>query len=177
MLIDKSGGGTIPSVQDLVLEVVIRVDQDEESFHLDTDESYTLKVSKNSDIQAFINAPTFLGARHALETLFQLMEFDRDNQVFLMVDSADIADSPFYSHRGLLLDTGHNFIPVPLIKQLLDSLSFSKMNVFHWHISDSQSFPLQLDSYPDLAQYGSLKEDHIYTKDEVLDIVEYARDR
>ena len=54
-----------------------------------------------------------------------------------------------------MLDTARNFIPVLKIKevkaglhegkiqnllpcQLLDSMSYSKLNVFHWHVTDSQ---------------------------------------
>ena len=29
------------------------------------------------------------------------------------------------------------------------------MNVFHWHISDSQSFPLELPSLPEFSRYGA----------------------
>ena len=34
-------------------------------------------------------------------------------------------------------------------------MMYSKMNVLHWHIVDDDSFPLVLDSHPELAQYGS----------------------
>ena len=53
-----------------------------------------------------------------------------------------------------MLDTARNFVPVTKIKeviinfldllikiyfsQLINSLSFGKMNVLHWHITDSQ---------------------------------------
>ena len=65
-----------------------------------------------------------------------------------------IEDAPYFPHRGVMLDTARNFIPVPKILQvkifpifflnsniecqLVDSMSFTKMNVFHWHITDSQ---------------------------------------
>jgi hexosaminidase len=29
------------------------------------------------------------------------------------------------------------------------------MNILHWHITDTESFPLVLESVPELAQYGS----------------------
>lgn len=45
---------------------------------LETDESYTLTVAPKSDgrIGAVIDAETFFGARHGLETLVQLLVFD-----------------------------------------------------------------------------------------------------
>ena len=30
----------------------------------------------------------------------------------------------------------------------------SKLNVLHWHLVDDESFPLELQSHPELAQYG-----------------------
>ena len=61
--------------------------------------------------------------------------------------------------------------------KVIDSLSFSKMNVFHWHITDSQSFPLQLSSLPDFSRYGAYSPDQVYTSQEVKELVTYARDR
>ena len=71
------------------------------------------------------------------------------------VNLFEVEDSPAFPHRGVMLDTARNFIPVLKIKevkaglhegkiqnllpcQLLDSMSYSKLNVFHWHVTDSQ---------------------------------------
>ena len=40
---------------------------------------------------------------------------------------------------------------VPLLKSTIVAMSASKLNTFHWHITDAQSFPLQLHSLPALA--------------------------
>ena len=40
-------------------------------------------------------------------------------------------------------DTARNFMPMETLKQTVDGLMYSKMNVVHLHLSDSQSFPLQ----------------------------------
>ena len=42
-----------------------------------------------------------------------------------------------------------------MLKRLLDSMSYAKMNVLHWHAVDDQSFPLTLDSYPNLQGHGA----------------------
>ena len=47
-------------------------------------------------------------------------------------------------HRGFMLDTARAFYQIQTIEKLLDSMMISKFNVFHWHITDSESFPLEI---------------------------------
>ena len=51
------------------------------------------------------------------------------------------------------------------------------MNVFHWHITDSHSFPLEIKGIPELAEWGSYSKHQIYTQNDIKAIVEYARVR
>jgi hexosaminidase len=39
---------------------------------------------------------------------------------------------------------------------MIDGLMFNKMNVLHWHITDEDSFPLEIDAFPELAKYGKV---------------------
>ena len=70
-----------------------------------------------------------------------------------------------------------DLMPYLLFPKVVDSLSFSKMNVFHWHITDTQSFPLHLPSLPEFSRYGAYSLDKVYTPEQVRDLVTYARDR
>jgi hypothetical protein len=46
------------------------------------------------------------------------------------------------------------------------------MNVLHWHIVDSYSFPYQCPSYPDLALHGSWHPAKaVYSQEDVESIV------
>ena len=54
-----------------------------------------------------------------------------------------------------MLDTSRHFVPVDEILALLDGLYAAKLNVFHWHIVDSPSFPMDSKAYPELAVQGS----------------------
>ncbi|KAI8831008.1 glycoside hydrolase superfamily, partial [Chytriomyces cf. hyalinus JEL632] len=139
------------------------------AFDLDgVDESYSLEVSETG---AVITAATDVGAKYALQTLSQLIT--KDGNVVL----ASIHDSPAYPYRGVMLDTSRNFFTVSDIKRTIDGLAASKLNVFHWHIYDSQSFPIKWDTYPQLDSVkfknadGSLKQ---YTKEDIQDVVAYA---
>lgn len=49
-------------------------------------------------------------------------------------------------------------------------MAMTKLNTFHWHITDSQSFPLVLKSHPDLARLGAYSSDKIYTAEDVADV-------
>lgn len=50
----------------------------------------------------------------------------------------------------------------------------NKMNVFHWHITDSHSFPLVIPSEPELAAKGAYGSEMVYTPDDVKEIVEFG---
>ena len=62
-------------------------------------------------------------------------------------------------------------MPVPVLKELIDGLGQVKLNAFHWHITDSQSFPLVLPREPRLAQYGAYWDGVAYTTDDVEQVV------
>lgn len=49
-----------------------------------------------------------------------------------------------------------------------------KMSQFHWHVVDSQSFPLVIPGFLELSQKGAYSPDMIYSSKDVKDIVEYA---
>lgn len=48
------------------------------------------------------------------------------------------------------------------------------MTTFHWHVVDSQSFPLQIDGYMELSETGAYDNSSVYTSSDVADIVSYA---
>lgn len=53
----------------------------------------------------------------------------------------------------------------------------SKLNVFHWHITDSQSFAMVLNSHPQLAEKGAHSPTRVYYPSDIKEIVEYGRVR
>ena len=60
------------------------------------------------------------------------------------------------------------------ILRTLDAMSLVKLNQFHWHVVDSQSFPLEIPGYEEHAQYGAYGPDMVYTQGDVQNIVSYA---
>lgn len=45
-----------------------------------------------------------------------------------------------------------------------------KLNVFHWHMTDSQSFPLVLKKHPDLVRLGAYSPEKVYTIQDIIDV-------
>ena len=82
---------------------------------LSTDYSYTLDIG-GAAAPVTITANSSFGALCGLETLAQLAHDGRLGRVH-------IVDTPQYPHRGLMLDTGRRFHPVPLVKKFLDGVS------------------------------------------------------
>jgi len=56
----------------------------------------------------------------------------------------------------------------------LDAMSWVKVNMFHWHIVDSQSFPLQIPGFLEISEKGAYSATSVYTPKDVETIVSYA---
>ena len=79
----------------------------------------------------------------------------------------------FLVQRRVTSSASYSF-PVPDLLRTLDAMSWVKINTFHWHITDSQSFPLEVAQYPELAANGAYSTDQTYSEDDVQYVVQYA---
>ncbi len=136
-------------------------------------------MNPTADVPITLSADTQVGFYRALETLAQLIEFDFDlNQYFFsQAVPLQINDSPRFPHRGVLVDSSRHFEPIPTLKGVVDSLSYAKLNVLHWHLVDQQSFPFDSPTYPLLSKSGSYSPAERYTPNDIADLVDYARKR
>ncbi|KAI8063895.1 glycoside hydrolase superfamily [Gongronella butleri] len=141
----------------------------------DVDESYDLTVPAKGG-QAVLNAKTWVGALRGLETFSQLVTAT-GNKGALVAHTAKIHDKPVYTHRGILLDTSRNFYPLKDIFRQLDAMSYNKMNVFHWHATDSQAWPLVSETYPELSKNGAYSQKEVYRPNDVKKVIAYAKSR
>jgi len=57
---------------------------------------------------------------------------------------------------------------------MIDSMMLGKINVFHWHIVDDDSWPLFVESYPTLTDETAFSKYEVYTPEIVADIVHFA---
>ncbi|GAV69098.1 Glyco_hydro_20 domain-containing protein/Glyco_hydro_20b domain-containing protein [Cephalotus follicularis] len=137
--------------------------------HHNVNESYTLLIPSGSAAAKLV-AETAWGAMRGLETFSQLVW----GQPSLVAVGLNVWDSPLFAHRGLLLDTSRNYYGVEDILRTIKGMSYNKLNVFHWHITDSQSFPLVVPSEPYLAAKGSYGADMQYSPSDVRAIVQFG---
>ncbi|VDQ17069.1 unnamed protein product [Trichobilharzia regenti] len=58
-----------------------------------------------------------------------------------------------------------------------DSMAMVKMNVFHWHITDDQSFPFISTTCSELSEGDYRQFKSIYGEEDVEKLLHYARQR
>ena len=133
------------------------------------DESYRLEISAD---HVQFSAANPLGVLHGLQTFLQLV---RTTPQGFSVPVVTIDDQPRFPWRGLMIDVGRHFMPIPVIERNLDAMEAVKLNVFHWHLSDDQGFRVESKKFPLLQQKGS--DGLYYTREQVRQVIEYARDR
>lgn len=136
---------------------------------LGEDESYHLQISTTG---VELTAPNPLGVLRGLQTFLQIVQVTPNGFV---APAVVIDDKPRFPWRGLLIDSGHRFVPIPDVKRNLDGMEAVKLNVLHWRFADYDGFHIESKIFPSLQQKGSGSA--YYTQDEVREILAYARDR
>ncbi|CAG0887488.1 unnamed protein product [Darwinula stevensoni] len=144
------------------------------------DEQYLLKVNTDElKGGALLSAASIWGILRGLETFSQMVYYHdcQVNAQRFFVNTTFVQDWPRFPWRGLLLDTSRHFLPKITIFETLDLMAMNKLNVFHWHIVDDNSFPYESLRFPFLSKNGSYGPDMVYTRKDLKDILEYARRR
>ncbi|KAK1230412.1 Glucosamine-6-phosphate isomerase (Glucosamine-6-phosphate deaminase) (GNPDA) (GlcN6P deaminase) [Marasmius sp. AFHP31] len=152
-------------------------------------EGYTLSVPDDGSA-ATLTANSTLGLYRGLTTFQQLWYF-WDDTVYSVEAPVQITDSPKYV-RLMWSALVHQHLTYPSkalpwtyaryrskldIKRTLDAMSMVKINTFHWHVVDSQSFPLQIPGFLELSEKGAYSPSSVYTQEDVKDIIAYAAAR
>lgn len=143
----------------------------EEPLQFGIDEHYLMETR---DSEVVILAPNTWGALHAVHTLQQLVFYNDDR--YYLNNTVAINDQPYFPHRGVMLDTARNFLSIQTIKEQIEVMALVKLNVLHWHIVDSQLWPIQVFKYPNMTLDAYLRQE-MYTQAEIKELVEFARVR
>ena len=108
-----------------------------------------------------------------------------------------ITDEPRFAYRGFMLDVARHFFTVEEVKRMLDVMSYYKMNVFHWHLSEDQGWRVEIKKYPKLTSVGSIAPNcrftdmdertqywinkpygpYYYTQEQIKEVIAYAKAR
>ena len=134
---------------------------------LGVDESYGLTIDGNG---ISIRAANTFGAFHALTTLDQLFE-DSGPSASGSFPYVEIIDEPRFGWRGMLVDVVRHWMPIETLRQTVDYMAYTKLNVLHLHLTDDQGFRIECKIYPRLQS-----EQH-YTQAQMKDLVAYAAAR
>ncbi|KAK2988077.1 hypothetical protein RJ640_002018 [Escallonia rubra] len=137
--------------------------------HHGVNETYILRIP-SAGPTAYLTAFTPWGAMRGLESFSQLVWGDPPQ----IAAGVFIWDWPKFEHRGIMLDTSRNYYGVDDLFRLIGAMGGNKLNVFHWHITDSHSFPLVLPTEPELAGKGAYGASMVYTAEDVQRVVEFG---
>ncbi|KAK3814978.1 MAG: putative beta-N-acetylhexosaminidase naga [Benniella sp.] len=136
------------------------------------DESYTLDITAAG--KGTLKAKTVWGALNGLQTLNQIII--SDGRDLVIEQPVHIEDAPKYPHRGVMYDTSRNFFPLPSLKRQIDALAYSKLNIFHWHITDTQSWPVEIKKHPQMIK-DAYSPREVYTQKDIKELIRYGRER
>ena len=154
------------------------------------DEAYRLDItSKGVSITAGSNAGLFYG----IQTLLQLTDQQTGSTA-----AAVIEDAPRFPYRGIMLDVSRHFRAKEFVMKQIDIMAAYKLNRLHLHLTDAAGWRLQIDRYPRLTEFAAWRKGEewkswwngdrqyceqdadgasggYYTKDDIREILEYAR--
>ena len=156
-------------------------------------EAYVLKVTHKG---VTIKSSSDAGVFYALQTLRQMTG---DGEI-KEIQCCEIKDYPRFPYRGLHVDVSRHFRSVDFLKKQIDAMAAFKMNRMHLHLTDAAGWRLQIDAYPRLTEFAAWRpqetwkewwagdrqyclegsaEAHggYYTKEQMRELVEYARER
>ncbi len=165
---------------------------------IENDEGYELTVTHKKVI---VRGGSAAGLFYAVQTMRQIMPTELESPsivegLVLTIPACEIKDEPRFGYRGMHLDVGRHMFPIAYIKRYIDMIALHKMNRFHWHLTEDQGWRIEISKYPNLTTTGAYRKETLvghggrrpfefdgkpyggfYTKDEVKEIVEYARSK
>lgn len=140
------------------------------------DESYSLIIGTDGTTQ--ISAVSSTGVLHALTTFVQLFyEHSSGKGIYTNLAPVAITDAPKFQHRGLNMDVSRNWYPKKDILRTIDAISMNKFNIIHLHMTDSQSWPMEIPALPELAKRGAYATGLSYSPSDIAEIQTYAVER
>ncbi|MBQ8099400.1 MAG: family 20 glycosylhydrolase [Bacteroidaceae bacterium] len=132
-----------------------------------SNEAYKLTIADN----VTLSSTTIKGAYWGTRTLLQLSDLSEDHSL----PCGEALDQPDWEIRGFMFDVARKYIPLNYLEQLVQIMSYLKMNTLQVHLNDDSmgtfpvgdwtksysAFRLECDTYP-----GLTARDGYYTKEQ-----------
>jgi len=167
------------------------------------EEAYQLDIDQNG---VTISGSDPAGVFYGVQSLLALLGNDAylNQQLPLTLPFIAIADSPRFGFRSLHMDVARNFQTKETIKKTLDIMAHYKLNHFLFYTTEDEGWRLEIPGLPELTEVGgqrqhakSMHEPSVhpgygsgpfaymegkngsgfYTREEFIDILEYAKER
>jgi len=93
-------------------------------------EGYLLDI----DTSVIVNARAPAGAFYGTRTILQILHASSDRR---SLPKGYARDAPRYPERGLMLDVGRKFVPLPLLEDYIRMMGWYKLNDLQLHFNDN----------------------------------------
>lgn len=133
--------------------------------------SFTL-IMKSTSNDIILKTNTYNGLISGLETLLQFCFNGYCNAT-----NVNIHDYAKYKYRGIMLDTGRRFIPLSLLRIIINLMSSLHFNVLHLHLTDWSAIRFQSNIFPNLDKGSNDNIHRQYNQDAIEQLQVYANDR
>ena len=134
------------------------------------EEEYILEINEVVNL----SARNYSSLAFGVSSLLQLFNFEKSS---LEIRHSVIIDKPEYNYRAVLLDLARFWHPVDVVEETIDLLWLYKIRYLHLHLSDNRRMTFPLEDYPDLKTINAKGKREYYLKEELEELVEYARQR
>ena len=163
-------GGTVSPKATAVIEVKLLPSLPE--IPMNRDEAYRLNVTRK---RITVEAVTEQGVYWAMQTLRQLAEKKNSKT---QIQGAEIIDWPAFRVRGFMQDVGRSYISLEELKREIAVLAKFKINVFHWHLTENQSWRLESKIFPMLNDSANTTRmpGKYYTLEEAKELVAFCKE-
>ena len=153
-------------------------------------EAYRLSVTTEG---VKIVAGGYGGAFNGVQTLLQLLPsnvYEKNLALPATIECCEVDDAPRFHFRGFMLDVARTFMTKENVLRYIDYIAYHKINKFHWHLTDSQGWRIEIKSHPELTEKGAFrgpgellgaslgkwyeKYGGYYTQEDIKEVVAYA---
>ena len=162
-------------------------------------EGYTVDVTPSA---VSIQANTHAGLFYGIQTLLQLLPPEIESKstvqnVSWTLPAVKVTDFPRFGWRGFMFDVSRHFFTKEQVKEFIDEMVRYKMNLLHMHLTDDEGWRVEIKSLPKLTEVGAWRAAKVgtfgtfpapaaneprnyggfYTKDDIRELVQYAKER